>query len=305
MDNEKLTSKTAPVTHDYVIRGTAADGQVLAFACDITKTVEEARVRHSLSKTATAALGRAMAGIAMMTAGLKNGKETITWTIQGDGPIGKVVAMGSGNGNIRGYVDHPEVELPLNSKGKLDVGGAIGLGIMSIERDLHMKEPYVGSTHLVTSEIAEDLAYYFTASEQQPSAVSLGVLVHDDGTVWKAGGFIIQLLPGASDEVAEELQKRVTEFPQLTHFLAEGNNPVNVLDKLLEGMGYETMGAADRRFSCFCSRDKVEEALVSIGETEIDQLIADGETIEMGCHFCNEKYYFTVDDLRNIKKKLH
>ena len=289
---------------DYVIRGTAADGQVLAFACSTKEMVEEARVRHGLSKTATAALGRTMSAVSMMAAGLKNTSESITITIKGNGPIGGVVAMADGGGRTRGYVEVPDVDLPLNAQGKLNVGGAIGLGVMSIEKDLHMKEPYIGSTHLVTSEIAEDLAYYFTASEQVPSAVALGVLVNDDGTMWTSGGFIIQLLPGASDEVAEELQNRCQAFPQLTTYLAEGHTPEDVLQELLKDMGYETLGQEDMHFECFCSKRKVEAALISIGKEDLDSLIADNETIEMTCHFCNEKYYFTVDELKKIRAGL-
>ena len=287
---------------DYVIRGTAADGQVLAFACDTTEMVEETHRRHQTTNTATAAIGRTMSAAAMMAAGLKEEHESITINIEGDGPIGRVIAQATGAGCVRGYVDHPEVDLPLNKKGKLDVGGAIGLGVMSIEKDLGLKEPYIGSTHLVSSEIAEDLAYYFTVSEQIPSAVSLGVLANEDGSVWKSGGYIIQLLPGASEEIADELQKRVEAFPQLTHFLAEGHTPEEVLETLLEGMGYETLGKVDMRFQCFCNKHKVEGALVSIGKEDLDSLIADGKTIEMTCHFCNEKYYFTVPELKALRR---
>ncbi|MCF0135333.1 MAG: Hsp33 family molecular chaperone HslO [Lachnospiraceae bacterium] len=287
--------------NDYVIRGTAADGQVLAFACSTTNMVEEARQRHGLSKVATAALGRAMSGVTMMSVGLKKPYESITLTFSGNGPLGTVVAMGDGGGRVRGYVGNPQVELPLNSKGKLDVGGAVGLGLLNVEKDLHMKEPFVGTTILATSEIAEDLAYYFTTSEQIPSAVALGVLVHDNGQVWTAGGFIIQLLPGASDEVAQELQDRCTAFPQLTSYLAEGHTPEDVLEELLKGMDYIQMDKQEVRFKCFCNKQKVESALVSIGREELDQLIADDETIEMSCHFCNEKYYFTPEELRNIR----
>lgn len=289
---------------DYVIRGTAANGQVLAFACTTTEMVTEARRRHGTSKTATAALGRTMSGAAMMAAGLKKPYESITININGNGPLGTVVAMADGGGRVRGYVGDPTVELPLNSKGKLDVGGAVGLGVMSIEKDLHMKEPYIGTSILATSEIAEDLAYYFTTSEQIPSAVALGVLVHDDGTVWTSGGYMIQLLPGASDEIAEELQNRCMAFPQLTTYLAQGHTPEEVLQELLKDMDLEIMGKQDIRFECFCSKQKVENALVSIGKEELDNLIMDNETIEMSCHFCNEKYYFTPEELKVIRASL-
>ncbi len=286
---------------DYVIRGTAANGQVLAFACNTTEMVAIARQRHGLSKTATAALGRTMSGVAMMAAGLKNGLESITININGDGPLHSVVAQGDGDGRVRGYVGDPTVELPLNAKGKLDVGGAVGLGIMSVEKDLHMKEPYIGTSILATSEIAEDLAYYFTTSEQIPSAVALGVLVHDDGNVWVSGGFIIQLLPGASDEVAEELQKRVLEFPQLTTYLAQEHTPEDVLNELLKDMDFNVIGKKDIRFECFCDKKRVQSALATIGKEEMDKLIEENETIEMSCHFCNEKYYFSPAELKWIR----
>ncbi len=288
---------------DYVLRGMAAEGQVLAFAADTTEMVEEARRRHGLSKVATAALGRTMTAAAMMAVEAKTKEETISINIQGNGPIQKVIAIADGAGRVRGTVGDPSVDLPLNANGKLDVAGALGIGVMSIVKDLGLKEPYVGSTHLVTSEIAEDLAYYFTVSEQRPSAVALGVLVHDDGTVWKSGGYILQMLPGASDEVAEELQNRVTAFPQLTTFLAEGHTPEEVLETLFAGMDYQTMGKVPMHFECDCTAEKVEAAFISVGKEEIEGMIAEGKPVEMTCHFCNQKYYISVDRMKELLTK--
>lgn len=289
---------------DYVIHGTACDGQVLAFACQTAGIVREARERHHLSKVASAALGRAMSAAVMMGCELKAEQETISLQIQGNGPLGGVYATCDGAGHVRGYVDHPETDLPLNAKGKLDVGGAIGVGVLSIVKDMGLKEPYVGSTHLVTSEIAEDLAYYFAESEQIPSAVGLGVLVHPDGQIWTSGGFLIQLMPGASDETADKLQERVEHFPQLTKFLAEGHTPEDVLDSLLEGMDLQLMGKEEVCFQCSCSREKVRKALGSVGEKELEGFIAAGEPIEMTCHYCNEHYTFSVDEMKELLQEL-
>ena len=288
---------------DKIIRATAADGYVKMAVVTARDTVERARAIHSLSPTAAAALGRTLCAASLLGDMMKEEKGSLTIRINGGGPVGSVVAVSDSGGNVRGYVENPFVDLPLRKDGKLNVGGAVGRdGMVTVSRDIGLKEPYIGSTHLVSSEIAEDLAYYFTVSEQIPSAVSLGVLANEDGSVWKSGGYIIQLLPGASEEIADELQKRVEAFPQLTHFLAEGHTPEEVLETLLEGMGYETLGKVDMRFQCFCNKHKVEGALVSIGKEDLDSLIADGKTIEMTCHFCNEKYYFTVPELKALRR---
>ncbi len=288
---------------DYVIRGTACDGQVLAFAATTSHMVEEARRRHHTKPVVTAALGRTMTAAAMMGLQLKQDSEDISIQIKGSGPIGGISAVSDGAGNVRGYAENPDVELPLNKKGKLDVAEAIGIGVMSIVKDLGLKEPYVGSTHLVTSEIAEDLAYYFTASEQVPSAVALGVLVNPDESVWTSGGYILQLLPGATDEVAEMLQERCTSFPQLTTYLAEGHTPEEVLNSLLEGLDFELMARVPVRFKCNCTRDRVERALISIGEKDLVSLIEEGEDVDMTCHYCGQGYHFTIDEVKQMLEK--
>ena len=288
---------------DYVIRGTAADGQILAFAADTTEMVEEARRRHGLTPTATAALGRTLTAAAMMACQLKNSEESVTIQLEGSGPIGRVVAVADGEGRVRGYVDNPEVDLPLNKQGKLDVGGAIGIGVMNITKDLGLKEPYTGSTHLVSSEVAEDLAYYFTVSEQIPSAVSLGVMVNKDGTVWTAGGFILQMMPGATEAAADLLQERVMAFPRVTEYLAEGHSPEELLKELLGDMDLVIMEKKDTDFRCNCSREKVSAALLSIGAEELQQLEEAGEPVEMGCHFCNEKYVFSPEEVKALREQ--
>lgn len=286
---------------DYVIRGIAADGQVLAFACDVTLSVEEARIRHQSTPVATAALGRTMAAAAMMSCELKDKSESITIHISGNGPLGKVIAIGDGGNRIRGYVQNPQVDLPLKEKGKLDVGRAVGIGVMNVIKDLGLKEPYVGSTHLVSSEIAEDLAYYFMESEQIPSAVSLGVLMTPEHTVWSAGGFILQLLPGATEETAALLEERVKKFPQISHFLAEGNTPEEALKTILEHMDYKTLGTVPYHFECDCSKKRVLNALLTLGPGELDKMIQEGKEVETVCNFCGQKYYVSVDELKVLK----
>ena len=290
---------------DYVLRGTAADGQILAFAAVTSEMVDEARRRHGTTPVATAALGRTMTASAMMACQLKGAGESITIQIDGSGPIGKIITVADGTGAVRGYVQQPQVDLPPKAKGKLDVAGAVGLGVMSITKDLGMREPYVGSIHLVSSEIAEDLAYYFTVSEQVPSAVALGVLVNKDESVWTSGGYIFQMMPGASDEIADKLQEKVTNFGSISKYLAEGHTPEQLLEDMLGEFDYHTLDKVDVKFQCNCTRERVSSALMSIGENELNELIEEGETIEMSCHFCNEKYYFTVEEMQEMVKKIH
>ena len=290
---------------DYVLRGTAADGQILAFAAVTSEMVDEARRRHGTTPVATAALGRTMTASAMMACQLKGAKESLTIQIEGSGPIGKIITIADGTGAVRGYVKEPNVDLPLNSKGKLDVAEAVGIGVMSITKDLGLREPYVGSTHLISSEIAEDLAYYFTASEQIPSAVALGVLVNKDQSVWTAGGYIFQMMPGASDEIAEKLQNKVVSFGSISKYLAEGHTPEELLEDMLGEFDYHTLDKVDVRFECNCTRDRVSSALMSIGEKDLTELIEEGESIEMSCHFCNEKYNFSVEEMKEMLEKIH
>lgn len=285
---------------DYMIRATAADGQILAFAAVTSEMVEEARRRHHTSPVASAALGRTMTAAAMMGWQLKTKTDTLTIQVDGDGPLERIVAVANNQGEIKGYVHHPEVELPLNAKGKLDVGGAVGLGVMSIIHDIGMKEPYIGRTHLVSSEIAEDLAYYYTASEQIPSAVSLGVLVRKDQSIWTSGGFILQMMPGASDETAEALQEIVTDFMPVTEYLAMGHTPEELLDVLLSDFGYHILEKQEIRFHCDCDRDRVTRALLSVGREELESMIEEGEPIEMSCHYCGEKYIFQIDEIKKL-----
>ena len=282
---------------DYMLRATAAQDQILAFACTTRHTVEEARSRHDTSPVVTAALGRSLTAAAMMGWQMKGDKDQLTLRIEGSGPIAMINVDANRKGEVWGYAKNSQVDLPLNARGKLDVAGAIGVGVMSIIKDLGLKEPYCGQTHWVTSEIAEDLAYYFTASEQVPSAVALGVLVDRDYSVKCAGGFIFQMMPGASDETAAKLQEKVVAFPSVTEYFSQGHTPEDLLQDLLGDMDLEILDKQEVRFHCNCNRDKVERALISIGEKDLRELAEEGEDVELRCDCCNEPYSFTSAEL--------
>ena len=286
---------------DYLVRAAAADAQVRAFAVTARDTVETARVAHDTSPVMTAALGRLLCAGAMMGSMMKGDADILTLQIRGDGPAGGLTVTADSKGRVKGYAVHPQVILPANSQGKLDVGGAIGAGTLQVIRDLGLKEPYVGQTDLQTGEIAEDLTWYFAASEQVPSSVGLGVLMEKNNTVKQAGGFIVQLMPFAEEKVIEKLEANLSRIHSVTKLLEDGNSPEQILGILLEGMDMEILSAMPVEFSCNCSRERVAKALYSIGKKEMDEMIADGEPIEVKCHFCNRAYQFSVEDLKQIR----
>ena len=286
---------------DYLVRAAAADAQVRAFAVTARDTVETARVAHDTSPVMTAALGRLLCAGAMMGSMMKGDADILTLQIRGDGPAGGLTVTADSKGRVKGYAVHPQVILPANSQGKLDVGGAIGAGTLQVIRDLGLKEPYVGQTDLQTGEIAEDLTWYFAASEQVPSSVGLGVLMEKNNTVKQAGGFIVQLMPFAEEAVIEKLEANLSRIHSVTKLLEDGNSPEQILGILLEGMDMEILSAMPVEFSCNCSRERVAKALYSIGKKEMDEMIADGEPIEVKCHFCNRAYQFSVEDLKQIR----
>lgn len=288
---------------DYILRATAGDLQIRAFAAVTRETVEYARAAHNTSPVATAALGRLMSAGAMMGAMMKGEKDLLTLQIQCSGPIGGLVVTADAHGDVKGYVHHPEVMLPPNKNGKLDVGGALGLGVLSVIRDLGMKEPYVGQTELKTGEIAEDLTYYFASSEQTPSSVGLGVLMNRDNTVRRAGGFLIQLMPFAEEQTIARLEQNLAGVASVTACLDQGDTPEQLLEKLLDGLSPEFLDEQDVRFHCNCSRERVEKALVSIGKKELAEMIQEGRPVEVKCHFCNKAYEFNMEDLKNIIKR--
>ncbi|MEK3847477.1 Hsp33 family molecular chaperone [Paenibacillus peoriae] len=283
---------------DRLIRGTAMNGRVRAFAVRTTQLVEELRRRHDTYPTATAALGRTLTAGAIMGSMLK-GKERLTIQVRGDGPIGQIVVDANAVGEVRGYVTEPHVHLPSNSMGKLDVAGAVGTeGFIHIIKDLGLKEPYRGSTPIISGELGEDFTYYFAKSEQTPSAVGLGVLVDTDNTVIVAGGFIIQLLPGLNDDEITAIENAVSSIPPVTALLDQGLE----LDEMLRWMlpDVRILDELDIHFQCECSRERVEKTLISLGESELEQLIEEEGQAEVVCHFCNEAYQFNKDELQNL-----
>ena len=289
---------------DYIVRAIAGNAQIRAFAATTRNTVEAAREAHNLSPVASAALGRTLTGGAMMGAMLKGEKDVLTLQIQGDGPIEGIIVTADSQGNVKGYVGNPSIMLPPNYAGKLDVGAAVGYGMVQVTKDMGLKEPYCGQTVIQTGEIAEDLTYYFASSEQVPSSVGLGVLMDKElANVKQAGGFIIQLMPFADDAVIEKLEQNLTTIPSVTSMLDDGMSPEDMLQKVLEGMDVEFTDTLPVEFKCNCSKDKVEKALVSVGEKELKDMIADGKPIEVNCHFCNKNYTFSIEELQKMLKR--
>ena len=289
--------------NDYIVRATAANKQVRAFATTTRNVVEKARVAHNTSPVATAALGRLLTAGTMMGSMMKNEQDMLTIQIKCDGPIKGLTVTADIHGNVKGYVENPDVMLPPSKKGKLDVANALGLGVLSVIKDMGLKEPYVGQTILTTSEIAEDLTYYFATSEQVPSSVGLGVLMEKDNTVKQAGGFIIQVMPFVEDAVVDKLEANIANLEPVTTMLDKGMTPEQILETVLEGMDVEYTDTMPTQFTCNCSKQHVEKALISIGKKDLKEMINDGKPIEMHCHFCNTSYEFTVEELKDILKK--
>lgn len=287
---------------DYIVRAAAADSQIRAFAATTRETVETARSAHNTSPVATAALGRLLTAGAMMGTMMKGEKDLLTLQIKGSGPIGGVTVTADNLGRVKGYADHPDVILHANEKGKLDVAKAVGQGMLRVIRDMGMKEPYVGQTVLQTSEIAEDLTYYFATSEQVPSSVGLGVLMERDNTVKQAGGFIIQLMPFTDEKIIDALEKKLAGITSVTAMLDAGMTPEQILEQILGEFGLEITDTVPTQFYCNCSRERVEKALVSIGKKELQTMIADGKPVNLNCHFCNTDYEFDTEDLKRILK---
>lgn len=289
--------------NDYIIRATAANDQIRAFAVVTTEMVETAREHHNTSPVATAALGRLLTAGAMMGSMMKGEKDVLTLQIKAGGPLQGITVTADSQGNVKGYVGNPDVCIPANSKGKLDVAGAVGPGFLTVIKDMGLKEPYSGQVMLQTCEIAEDLTYYFATSEQVPSAVGLGVLMNKNNTVRQAGGFIVQLMPFAEEEVISRLEQNVQKINSVTNLLEEGHTPESLLEKVLEGFDVQINEKMDTRFCCNCSKERVAKALISIGRKELNEMIQEGKPIEMNCHFCNTNYNFTVEELKEILRR--
>lgn len=287
---------------DYIVRATAANTQIRAFAASTTDLVEKARVQHNTSPIATAALGRLLTGGVMMGSMMKNQTDILTLQVQCGGPIGGLTVTADSQGNVKGYVNNPDVLLPPKN-GKLDVGGALGPGFLNVIKDMGLKEPYSGQTVLQTGEIAEDLTYYFATSEQVPSSVGLGVLMNKDNTVKCAGGFIVQVMPFIEDEVLSRLEENIQKIQSVTAMLDNGHTPQDMLNQVLEGLDVEIVDTLSAKFYCNCSKERIEKAIISIGKKDIQSMIDDGEAIEVKCHFCNTAYRYTVDELKELLKK--
>lgn len=283
-----------------MVRATAADAQIRAFAATTKNLAEEMRSIHNTSPVASAALGRLLTGGAMMGAMMKGENDLLTLQVKGDGPIGGMTVTADANGNVKGYANETQAILPASPAGKLDVGAAVGKGMLRVVKDIGLKEPYVGQTILQTGEIAEDLTYYFAVSEQTPSSVGLGVLMEKNNTVKQAGGFILQLMPDAEESVITRLEDNLRRFPSVTAALEAGKTPEQMLETLLDGLGVEMGDTMDMRYRCDCSRKRVERAMISLGKKEIEEMIEEGKEVEVGCQFCNKKYKFTVEELEKL-----
>ncbi|MGC4019090.1 MAG: Hsp33 family molecular chaperone HslO [Muricomes sp.] len=287
---------------DYIVRATAGNTQIRAFAAITTDLVEEARRHHETSPVATAALGRLLTGGVMMGSMMKNEQDILTLQVKCGGPIGGITVTADSQGNVKGYVNNPDVMLPPKN-GKLDVGEALGPGFLNVIKDMGLKEPYSGQTILQTGEIAEDLTYYFATSEQVPSSVGLGVLMEKNNTVRCAGGFIVQVMPFIEDEVLNKLEENIQKIQSVTSMLDSGHSAEEMLGQVLEGLDMQVVDTLPAHFSCNCSKERIEKAIISIGKKDIQSMIDDGEDIEVKCHFCNTAYQYSVDELKELLSK--
>ncbi|SEO91291.1 molecular chaperone Hsp33 [Amphibacillus marinus] len=287
---------------DYLIKATAFDGQIRAYAVQSTFLVEEARRRHDTWATASAALGRTMTIATMMGAMLK-GDDKLTVKLEGGGPTGPIVADAGANGQVRGYITHPQVDFDLNDKGKLDVARAVGTtGSLSVVKDLGLKEHFTGQVPIVSGEVSEDFTYYFATSEQVPSAVGAGVLVNPDHTILAAGGFILQLMPGATEEIIELLEKSLEKIPPISSLIQQGKTPEDILNLLLGAENLKILETMPVEFSCSCSLDRIKDAIRGLGNEEIEQMIKEDNGADATCHFCNEHYHLTAAELDQLRQ---
>lgn len=288
---------------DYIVRATAANGFIRAFAAISTNTVEEARKIHGTTPVASAALGRMLTAGAIMGAMLKSEKDLITLQITGSGPLKGVLITSDSKSNVKGYVVNPDADLPLKPDGKLDVGNAVGAGTLKIIKDVGLKDPYVGSIELISGEIADDLTYYFAQSEQVPSSVGLGVLVDTDCTIKHSGGFIVQLMPGADEEIIDKLEKKLMTIPYVTDMLNDGYSAEKMLEAILGDLELEILEKSPMQYKCTCSKDRVEKAIISLGKKEISQIIEEDKKAELTCQFCGKVYNFNETELKDILLK--
>ena len=285
---------------DYIVRATAAGQQLRAFAITSRNITEKARSIHNTSPVATAALGRLLTAASMMGSMMKGEKDVLTLQIECGGPIGGLMVTSGSDGNVKGYVNNPGILLPPNPQGKLDVAGALGPGFLNVIRDTGLKEPYNGQTHLVSGEIAEDLTYYYATSEQVPSSVGLGVLMDKDNTVKQAGGFIIQVMPDADDEVIDRLEKSINSIKSVTDMLESGMGPEDILEYIIKDGSVEILEKIPVQYYCNCSKDRVSRVISSLGRSGLQEMIEEGSPVEVNCHFCNSHYVFDMEDLKKL-----
>ena len=286
---------------DYIIRAMAGSEQIRAFAITSRDTVEYARVHHNTSPVVTAALGRMLSAGAMMGVMMKGDDDLLTLQIQGSGPMKGITVTADSHGNVKGFPNVADVMLPPNKDGKLDVGGAIDVGILRVIKDMGLKEPYVGTCELKTGEIAEDITYYFATSEQIPSSVGLGVLMNKDNTVNSAGGFIIQLMPFCDDKTIDILEENIKNLKPVTTYLSEGKKPEDILNIVLEGLDVTIIDKVDTQFRCDCSVERIERSLSSLSMDDINSIIADDKPVEVKCQFCNKAYNFSIEDIKKLR----
>lgn len=286
---------------DCLVRAMTRDGFVKITAVETTEIVRRAREIHHTTAVATAALGRVLSACSMIGNMQKNDQGSVTLTIKGDGPLGTLLATADPEGNVRGYVENAQVELMEKYQGKLDVGAAVGSsGTLTLIRDLHMKEPYVGTVELLGGEIAEDVASYFVESEQVPTVCALGVLLNRDQTVDVSGGYLLQLLPGAPDSLIDQLESAVMAAGNVSNLLKEGATPEDIIRMVLVGMDVEILETTPISYKCYCSRERVEKTIISLGAKEMQSIIDDGEDIHVDCQFCDTIYTFTPDEIQKL-----
>lgn len=290
---------------DQIVRGIAAGGFAKVVGITTTGIVERARQIHKTLPTATAALGRTLTAASIMGNMMKNEKGSLTLQIKGGGPLGTILAVSDYHGNVRGYVDNPQISLLEKYRGKLDVGTAVGKeGTLTVIRDLHMKEPYIGTIPLVSGEIAEDITAYFAESEQIPTACALGVLIAPDQSVRAAGGYLIQMLPGAPDEVIDMIEQSITAIGNVTSVLDSGAAARDLLEMLFVGMDLQILDTEEISYRCYCSRNRVESTLITLGKADMEQIVRDNETISVSCQFCDSVYKFSPTDVAEILRKI-
>ena len=287
---------------DEIIRAITSDGYLKAYVINSTETIREAQGLHGTGKVASAALGRALTAALILANDMKNETDRVSVQFRSEGPIGNVVAEANGKNQVKGFVTNPDVVLPLREDGKLDVGGALGhKGTLTIVRDIGLKEPYVGTVELISGEIAEDISYYYMQSEQIPTVLGLGVLVAQNFAILSAGGFMIQLLPGAPDSIVDKVEANVKALPKsISALIADGKNATEILGMLLTGFDYQILSKKEPSYRCDCSRYRVETALISLGKKELEKMIEEEDTTEVSCHYCNKKYHFSKEDLEML-----